>query len=460
MGFEKIIACVGAGYVGGPTMSVIAYKCPQYKVIVVDIDEERIRRWNSDNLPVYEPGLDEIVKEVRGKNLFFTTDLEGAVKEAEIIFISVNTPTKEYGVGKGMASDLRYLEKAARDIIKYANGDKIIVEKSTVPVRAAEAISKVLSGSKKYHFEVVSNPEFLAEGTAINDLLYPDRVLIGSRETPEGIKAREEIVKIYENWVPREKIITSNIWSSELSKLAANAFLAQRISSINSLTPLCEIVGADIEEVSKNIGLDSRIGNKFLKASVGFGGSCFKKDILNLVYILRSYGLEESADYWMKVVEINEYQKTRFVYNMIKEMSNTLADKKIAVFGFAFKANTNDTRESAAITVVKKLLEEKAIVSIVDPKALDNAKKDLKDVKGTVFYTEDPYEAAKDADAIAVLTEWEIFKKLNYEKIYELMRKPAFIFDGRNILDHNNLFRIGFNVYPIGKKPLTHFERI
>jgi UDPglucose 6-dehydrogenase len=460
MGFEKTIACIGAGYVGGPTMSVIAYKCPQYKVIVVDIDEERIRRWNSDNLPVYEPGLDEIVKEVRGKNLFFTTDLEGAVKEAEIIFISVNTPTKEYGVGKGMASDLRYLEKAARDIMKYANGDKIIVEKSTVPVRAAEAISKVLSGSKKYHFEVVSNPEFLAEGTAINDLLYPDRVLIGSRETPEGIKAREEIVKIYENWVPREKIITSNIWSSELSKLAANAFLAQRISSINSLTPLCEIVGADIEEVSKNIGLDSRIGNKFLKASVGFGGSCFKKDILNLVYILRSYGLEESADYWMKVVEINEYQKTRFVYNMIKEMSNTLADKKIAVFGFAFKANTNDTRESAAITVVKKLLEEKAILSIVDPKALDNAKKDLKDVKGTVFYTEDPYEAVKDADAIAVLTEWEIFKKLDYEKIYELMRKPAFIFDGRNILDHNNLFRIGFNVYPIGKKPLTHFEKI
>jgi UDPglucose 6-dehydrogenase len=460
MRFEKTIACIGAGYVGGPTMSVIAYKCPQYKVIVLDIDEERIRRWNSDNLPVYEPGLDEIVKEIRGKNLFFTTDLEGAVKEAEIIFISVNTPTKEYGVGKGMASDLRYLEKAARDIMKYANGDKIIVEKSTVPVRAAEAISKVLSGSKKYHFEVVSNPEFLAEGTAINDLLYPDRVLVGSRETPEGIKAREEIVKIYENWVPREKIITSNIWSSELSKLAANAFLAQRISSINSLTPLCEIVGADIEEVSKNIGLDSRIGNKFLKASVGFGGSCFKKDILNFVYILRSYGLEESADYWMKVVEINEYQKTRFVYNMIKEMSNTLADKKIAVFGFAFKANTNDTRESAAITVVKKLIEEKAIVSIVDPKALDNAKKDLKDVKGTIFYTEDPYEAAKDADAIAVLTEWEIFKKLDYKKIYELMRKPAFIFDGRNILDHNNLFRIGFNVYPIGKKPLTHFEKI
>jgi len=460
MSFEKTIACIGAGYVGGPTMAVIAYKCPQYKVIVVDIDEERIKRWNSDNLPVYEPGLDEIVKEVRGKNLFFTTDLESAIKEAGIIFISVNTPTKEYGVGKGMASDLRYLEKSARDIMKYANGDKIIVEKSTVPVRAAEAINKVLSTSEKYHYEVISNPEFLAEGTAINDLLTPNRVLIGSRETPEGIKAREEIVKIYENWVPKEKIITSNVWSSELSKLAANAFLAQRISSINSLAPLCEIAGADIEEVSKNIGLDSRIGNKFLKASIGFGGSCFKKDILNLVYICKTYGLEETADYWMKVIEINEYQKTRFVYNMIKEMSNTLADKKIAVFGFAFKANTNDTRESAAITVVKKLLEEKAIVSIVDPKALENAKKDLKDVKGIVFYMEDPYEAVKDADAIAIMTEWEIFKNLDYDKIYKMMRKPAFIFDGRNILDHNSLFRMGFNVYPIGKRPLTHFERV
>jgi UDPglucose 6-dehydrogenase len=460
MSFEKTIACIGAGYVGGPTMAVIAYKCPQYKVIVVDIDEERIKGWNSDNLPVYEPGLDEIVKEVRGKNLFFTTDLESAIKEAGIIFISVNTPTKEYGVGKGMASDLRYLEKSARDIMKYANGDKIIVEKSTVPVRAAEAINKVLSTSEKYHYEVISNPEFLAEGTAINDLLTPNRVLIGSRETPEGIKAREEIVKIYENWVPKEKIITSNVWSSELSKLAANAFLAQRISSINSLAPLCEVAGADIEEVSKNIGLDSRIGNKFLKASIGFGGSCFKKDILNLVYICKTYGLEETADYWMKVIEINEYQKTRFVYNMIKEMSNTLADKKIAVFGFAFKANTNDTRESAAITVVKKLLEEKAIVSIVDPKALENAKKDLKDVKGIVFYMEDPYEAVKDADAIAIMTEWEIFKNLDYDKIYKMMRKPAFIFDGRNILDHNSLFRMGFNVYPIGKRPLTHFERV
>ncbi len=460
MSFKETIACIGAGYVGGPTMSVIAYKCPQYKVIVVDINEERIRRWNSDLLPVYEPGLDEIVKEVRGKNLFFSTDIEAAIKEANIIFVSVNTPTKEYGEGKGMAPDLRYLESSARQILKYANGDKIVVEKSTVPVRAAEEIKRVLSVSEKYHFEVLSNPEFLAEGSAINDLLFPDRVLIGSEETPQGIKAREKLVEIYANWVPREKIITSNIWSSELSKLASNAFLAQRISSINALSALCEKVGADIEEVSKNIGLDNRIGNKFLKASVGFGGSCFKKDILNLVYICKTYGLNEVADYWLKVVEINEYQKNRFVTNMIREMLSTLADKKIAVFGFAFKANTNDTRESAAITVVKKLLEEKAIVTIVDPKALENAKKDLEGVKGIVNYTEDPYEAVKDADAIAVLTEWDVFKQIDYEKIYSLMRKPSFVFDGRNILDHKLLYSIGFNVYPIGKPPLTHFKKI
>ncbi|MGC8963930.1 MAG: nucleotide sugar dehydrogenase [Brevinematia bacterium] len=457
--FEKTIACIGAGYVGGPTMAVIAYKCPKYKVIVVDINEERIRRWNSDLLPVYEPGLDEIVKEVRGKNLFFSTDIENAIKEASIIFVSVNTPTKEYGEGKGMAADLSYLENSARQILKYANSDKIIVEKSTVPVRAAEAIERVLSTSEKYKFEVISNPEFLAEGSAIKDLLNPDRVLIGSKETPSGIKAREEIVKIYENWVPREKIITSNIWSSELSKLAANAFLAQRISSINAISALCEKVGADIDEVAKNIGMDNRIGPKFLKASVGFGGSCFKKDILNLVYICKTYGLNEVADYWLRVVEINEYQKSRFVINMIREMSNTLANKKIAVFGFAFKANTNDTRESAAITIVRKLLEERAIVNITDPKALENARKDLEGVKGIVNYIEDPYEAVKDADAIAVLTEWEIFKKLDYEKIYSMMRKPAFIFDGRNILDHNLLYKMGFNVYPIGKPPLTHFER-
>lgn len=456
---RKTIACIGAGYVGGPTMSVIAYKCQHYKVIVVDVNEEKIRRWNSDVLPVYEPGLDEIVRSVRGKNLFFSTDIEGAIREASIIFVSVNTPTKEYGEGKGMAPDMRYLENAARQILQYANGDKIVVEKSTVPVRAAETIERILSTSGKYRFEVISNPEFLAEGNAVMDLLYPDRVLIGSRETPYGIKAREEVVKIYANWVPREKIITSNIWSSELSKLASNAFLAQRISSINALSALCEKVGADIDEVSRNVGLDHRIGDKFLKASVGFGGSCFKKDILNLVYICKTYGLEEVAEYWLKVVEINEYQKQRFVLNMIREMFYTLAGKKIAVFGFAFKANTNDTRESAAITVVKRLLEENAIVTIVDPKAIENAKKDLEDEKGEIYYTEDPYEAVKEADAIAVLTEWEMFKSLDYEKIFSLMRKPAFIFDGRNILDHMLLYSIGFNVYPIGKPPLTHFRK-
>ncbi|GAB6072018.1 nucleotide sugar dehydrogenase [Venenivibrio stagnispumantis] len=457
MEFEKVIACIGAGYVGGPTMAVIAYKCPQYKVIVVDINKERIDRWNSDNLPVYEPGLDEIVKQVREKNLFFSTDVESAIKEAQIIFVSVNTPTKEYGVGAGMAADLKYWEKSARDILKYANSDKIVVEKSTVPVKTAEAIERILSTSDKYKFEVISNPEFLAEGTAINDLLYPDRVLIGSRETPSGIKAREEIVKIYENWVPREKIITSNIWSSELAKLAANAFLAQRISSINALTPLCEITGADIEEIAYAVGTDSRIGNKFLKPSVGFGGSCFKKDILNLTYICKYYGLDEVADYWLKIVEINEYQKNRFVLRILEEMFNTLSGKKIALFGFAFKANTNDTRESAAITIAKKLVEERAILSITDPKALENAKKDLEGVEGEIYYTEDPYEAVKDADAIAVITEWDLFKNLDYEKIYSLMRKPAFIFDGRNILDHKKLFEIGFNVYPLGKPPLKHF---
>ncbi|MCX8097058.1 MAG: nucleotide sugar dehydrogenase [Spirochaetes bacterium] len=456
---ENVIACIGAGYVGGPTMAVIAYKCPHLKVIVVDINKDRIDRWNSDNLPVYEPGLDDIVREVRGKNLFFSTDIPSAIKEAGIIFVSVNTPTKEYGEGRGMAPDISNLENSSRQILQYAEGDKIVVEKSTVPVRAAEAIEKVLSTSKKYHFEVISNPEFLAEGSAIRDLLYPDRVLIGSKETPEGIEARNKLVSIYANWVPMEKIITSNIWSSELSKLASNAFLAQRISSINALSELCEKVGADIEEVSRNVGLDSRIGSKFLKASVGFGGSCFKKDILNLVYICKTYGLDEVADYWLKVVEINEHQKSRFIINMIREMSFTLANKRIALFGFAFKANTNDTRESPAITVAKGLLEEKAIVNIYDPKAIENAKNDLHNVKGSVNYFDDPYEAVKDADAIAVMTEWELFKELDYEKVFSLMRKPAYVFDGRNILDHKLLYSIGFNVYPIGKPPLTHFSR-
>jgi len=458
MEFKKKILCIGAGYVGGITMAVIADKCPEYKVTLVDIDHEKIDKWNSDILPIFEPGLDEIVKRRRGKNLFFVKDMEKAIREADIIFVSVNTPTKEYGIGAGMAADLQFWEKTAREIKEYADGDKIIVEKSTLPVRTASAMERILStGNKGIHFEIISNPEFLSEGSAVRDLEEPDRVLIGYRDTPSGRRARDEIIEIYEHWVPRERIITSNIWSSELSKLVANAFLAQRVSSINSITPLCEITGADISEVSYAVGTDSRIGSKFLNPSVGFGGSCFKKDILNLVYICRYYGLNEVADYWEGVVKINEYQRERFVRRMLNAMFHTLANKKICLFGFAFKANTDDTRESSAIYVAKRLIEERAHLSITDPKALENAKKDLRGINENVEYIEDPYEASKDCDAIAVMTEWDIYRGLDYERIYRDMRKPAFIFDGRNILDHKRLFEIGFNVYPIGKPELTHY---
>ena len=456
--FEKNILCIGAGYVGGPTMAMIAAKCPQYKVTVVDIDKEKIRRWNSDQLPIYEPGLDEVVKKARNANLFFSTELERGIQEAEIIFVSVNTPTKTFGQGAGKAADLQYWEKTARQILANANNSKIIVEKSTLPVRTAKAMERILNGNpEEIQFEVVSNPEFLAEGTAIQDLENPDRVLIGSRETPEGIKARGEIVEIYANWVPREKIIESNVWSSELSKLAANAFLAQRISSINSISALCEKTEADIGEVAYAVGTDSRIGPQFLKASVGFGGSCFKKDILNLVYICESYGLEKVARYWESVVEINEWQETRFIQNMLNSMFNTVAGKKITLFGFAFKANTGDTRESPAFYVARGLLEEQAEVVVSDPKALENAKKDLEDVKDEVVFEIDPYKAARGAHAIAVLTEWELYRELDYERIYNSMLQPAFIFDGRNILDHKKLFETGFNVFAVGKAPLKHF---
>jgi len=458
MQFKKKILCIGAGYVGGITMAVIADKCPEYKVTLVDIDHEKIDKWNSDELPIYEPGLDEIVKRKRGKNLFFEKDMQKAIKEADIIFVSVNTPTKSFGLGAGMAADLQFWEKTAREIREYSESDKIIVEKSTLPVRTASAMERILSANdKSVHFEVISNPEFLAEGSAIKDLQDPDRILIGYKDTPSGRKARDGIIEIYAHWVPKEKIITSNIWSSELSKLVANAFLAQRVSSINSITPLCEKTEADISEVAKAVGMDSRIGDKFLNPSVGFGGSCFKKDILNLVYICRYYGLTEVADYWEGVVKINEYQRERFVRNMIDAMFHTLANKKICLFGFAFKANTSDTRESSAIYVAKRLIEEKASLVITDPKALNNAKKDLKGIDQNVDYIEDPYEASKGCDAIAVITEWDIYKKLNYERIYNSMNKPAFIFDGRNILDHKELFDIGFNVYPIGKPALVHF---
>ena len=459
MDFEKKILCIGAGYVGGPTMAVIANKCPQYKVTIVDINPERIAQWNSDDLPIYEPGLDEVVKEARGRNLFFSTDIEKGIRESEIIFVSVNTPTKTFGAGAGMAADLQYWDKTARQIREHSTSDKIIVEKSTLPVRTAQAMERILTvDDNGIRFDVLSNPEFLAEGTAIKDLENPDRVLIGSRETPSGLKAREELVEIYANWIPRERIITSNIWSSELSKLVANAFLAQRISSINSVSAICEKTGADVTEVARAIGMDSRVGDRFLNASVGFGGSCFKKDILNLVYLCRNYDLEEVAKYWEGVVKINDYQKERFVLNMLNTMFNTLAGKKICILGFAFKADTGDTRESPAIFIANRLAEENAELVITDPNALKNAIKDLDGIDGKVSFEEDPYKAADGCDAIAVMTEWDVYKGLDFQRIYESMTKPAFIFDGRNILDHQKLYYIGFNVFPIGKPTLTHFE--
>jgi UDPglucose 6-dehydrogenase len=458
MKVKKNILCIGAGYVGGPTMAMIAYKCPQCNVTVVDVDKERIKQWNSDALPIYEPGLDELVKARRGKNLFFSTDIEKGITESEIIFVSVNTPTKVFGAGAGMAADLQYWEKTAREIKRYANSHKIIIEKSTLPVKTALAMERILNSSAhSNHFDVLSNPEFLAEGTAMKDLEEPDRVLIGSKETESGIKAREELVEIYTTWVPRERIITSNIWSSELSKLVANAFLAQRISSINSITGLCEKTDADVSEVAQAVGMDSRVGNKFLQASVGFGGSCFKKDILNLVYLCRSYGLDEAANYWEGIIHINEHQKERFVYSMLAAMFNTLAGKRICLLGFAFKANTGDTRESPAIAIAKRLVEEKAQLVITDPKALTNAMKDLEGLAGDIRYVEDPYEACDGCDALAVMTEWDLYKGLDYKRIYQAMAEPAFIFDGRNILEHKRLFEMGFNVYPIGKPALTHF---
>lgn len=458
MEFTKKILCIGAGYVGGPTMAVIAAKCPRYRVTVVDINEQKILDWQGDNLPIYEPGLDDVVKTARGRNLFFSTDIENEIKEADIIFVSVNTPTKTFGQGAGKAADLQYWEKTARQILANSDRSKIIVEKSTLPVRTAKAMERILNNnSSKITFEVVSNPEFLAEGTAIKDLEQPDRVLIGSKETEEGIRARKEIVEIYANWVPTEKIIESNVWSSELSKLTANAFLAQRVSSINSLSALCEKTEADIDEVAFAVGKDSRIGDKFLKASVGFGGSCFKKDILNLVYICQNYGLNEVADYWESVVKINEWQEKRFVQNMLSNMFNTVAGKKIAILGFAFKANTGDTRESPAIYITRGLLEEQARVVVSDPKALENARQDLKDIREGVTFEPDPYKAAEGSHAIALLTEWDIYRDLDYKVMLETMEKPAFIFDGRNILDHKYLFDLGFNVFAIGKKPLKHF---
>lgn len=454
------ICCIGAGYVGGPTMTMIAVKCPSIQVTVVDVNQARIDAWNSDCLPVYEPGLDELVRCVRGRNLHFDTDVNAAIKAADIIFVSVNTPTKTYGTGAGRAADLRYIELAARTIAEVAEGPKIVVEKSTLPVRTADALRTILrANSTNGTFQVLSNPEFLAEGTAVADLENPDRVLIGGETTDAGQAAVQTLAEIYAQWVPRDRIITTNLWSSELSKLVANAFLAQRISSINAISALCERTEADVDEVARAIGTDSRIGPKFLRASVGFGGSCFQKDVLNLVYLCEHFGLPEVAAYWEQVVRLNDWQKSRFSRRIMQTLFNTVAGKRIAVLGFAFKKDTNDTRESPAIYVCRDLIREQATVAIYDPKVdVEKIRMSLvaagvpeEAVRDHVIVCSDPYEAAAKAHGLAVLTEWDCFRALNWPMIFRRMYKPAFLFDGRNVLDHAGLRELGFEVFAVGK---------
>ncbi|MCF6331772.1 MAG: nucleotide sugar dehydrogenase [Draconibacterium sp.] len=462
----RTITCIGAGYVGGPTMAVIAQKCPHIKVNVVDINPDRIAAWNDenlDNLPIYEPGLKDLVTEARGRNLFFSTEIEVGIREAEMIFISVNTPTKNYGLGKGMAADLKYVELCARQIARVAQNDKIVVEKSTLPVRTAQSIKTILEAeSTGLQFKVLSNPEFLAEGTAVKDLFNPDRVLIGGDEDEDGQTAIRALSAIYANWVNPENIITTKLWSSELSKLTANAFLAQRISSINAISALCEKTGADIDEIARAIGADSRIGPKFLKSSVGFGGSCFQKDILNLVYLCRHFNLPEVGNYWEQVVEINNYQKHRFAKQIIDSLFNTISGKKITLLGWAFKKDTNDTRESAAIYVAQELLQDRAEIHIYDPKvSKEQIFSDLKIVvsstaefeafKNQIHIHSEPYSAMNKAHAIVILTEWDEFINYEWKKVFEKMFKPAFIFDGRNILDSAKMNEIGFKYKGIGR---------
>jgi len=449
------ICCIGAGYVGGPTMSMIAHKCPDIQVTVVDINAERIAAWNSDQLPIYEKGLNELVSNTRNKNLFFTTEIDKSIDEADVIFMSVNTPTKTYGTGSGKASDLKYIELCARKIAEVSTSDKIVVEKSTLPVRTAETIRTILDNCPSdVNFEVLSNPEFLAEGTAIEDLLAPDRVLIGGAETPSGQAAIQTLADVYARWVPREKILTTNVWSSELSKLTANAFLAQRISSINAISALCEATEANVDEVAKAIGTDSRIGSKFLKSSVGFGGSCFQKDVYNLVYLCEHYGLNEVAEYWEQVIKMNDHQRERFVKRMVQTLFNTVAGKKIAILGFAFKKDTNDTRESSAIYICRGLLEEQAELHIYDPKvSKTQICRDLAIAEDhpLIHISSSAEEACQNAHALSLLTEWDEFKTLDFQSIYEKMHKPAFVFDGRNILDLEALRKIGFITHGVGK---------
>ena len=458
----KNICCIGAGYVGGPTMSIIAQKNPKINVHVVDMNANKIAAWNSenlDNLPVYEPGLSKVVSEARGRNLFFSTDVNKHIEQANMVFISVNTPTKTSGKWKGYAADLRYVEACAKQIAEVSKNDKIIVEKSTVPVRTSEKIKEILrSNNNNVNFQILSNPEFLAEGTAMRDLEIPDRVLIGGDNTAEGKKAIDCLVEIYASWVPMKNILTTNLWSSELSKLTANAFLAQRISSINSLSEICEETGADIEEVSKAIGMDSRIGSSFLKTSVGFGGSCFQKDILNLVYIARSIGLEKVAKYWEQIIIINKHQRDRFSKKIIDCIKKNNLKPKVLILGWAFKKNTNDTRESAAIYVANNLLNKNIEIDIYDPKVkrsqvsldLSNLNPDYQN--SMINFIDEPFLNISNYNLIAIMTEWDEFINYDWKIIYSNIKKPAYIFDGRNILNVELIKKIGFNYLGLGRK--------
>lgn len=457
----KKICCIGAGYVGGPTCAVIALKCPNIQVTIVDLNQARIDAWNSDNLPIYEPGLDEVVKAARGRNLFFSTNVDQAIAEADLIFVSVNTPTKKSGIGAGFAADLNYLQLATRRIAEVSTSSKIVVEKSTVPCRTAESMRTILEANSKpgCTFDILSNPEFLAEGTAIADLFAPDRVLIGSLQTESGLDACEALMSVYANWVPRDRILTVGLWSSELSKLAANAMLAQRISSVNALSAICEATGANIDEVAFAVGKDSRMGPKFLKASVGFGGSCFQKDILNLVYLSESLHLPEVAKYWKAVVEMNEHQKDRFARKVVDTLFNTITGKKIAILGWAFKKDTGDTRESPAISIANHFLSEKARITVYDPQVTESQMwLDLTDygsipaepIKPHFTVCKSALEACANAEAIVICTEWDEFKTLPWEEIYKNCPRPAFVFDGRLMLDRKALQKIGFSVVTIG----------
>ncbi|GLI66104.1 hypothetical protein VaNZ11_009710, partial [Volvox africanus] len=471
------VACIGAGYVGGPSMSCLAYKCPDVTVTVIDISPERVAAWNSDDLPLYEPGLLEVVKSARGRNLFFSTDAQKHLAEADLIFVCVNTPTKLTGVGAGKAATFGFWEAAARLIAASCQGcgPKIIAEKSPVPVKTAQAMSRVLSGCQdgvKTRFEVISNPEFMSAGTAIQDCLNPDRVLIGGGETPEGQAAVESLARLYRRWVPSERVLSMGLWSSELAKLAANAFLAQRVSSINAISALCEETGADVEQVSHAIGTDSRISPRFLAAGCGFGGPALQKHVLNLVYICESLGLTQVAQYWQQVVDMNDWIKARFVRRVITSMFNTIRGKRIAVLGFAYKANTTDTRDTAAIDVCRGLLLDGAALSVYDPKvdpeqihldmclprgSLEHPRRQHTTVSlATVDVARSAYDACRGAHGLCVLTDWPEFRSLDFQAIYASMMKPAFVFDGRGALDQRGLREIGFVVYALGK-PLDPF---